>query len=88
MKETIVELKKSVDAGDASKVKKEYEDLEASWVKFEDDVKKKDAALYGKVEDPLHAIKAGAKAAKVDAASLNKSIADLNSALDQVQNLK
>jgi iron uptake system EfeUOB component EfeO/EfeM len=88
MKDTLIELKKGVDASDLSKVKKGADDLETSWKTFEDDVKKKDATLYGKVEDPLHIIAAGAKVDKVDAGVLNKAVSDLNSVLDQVQNLK
>ena len=88
MKSTLAELKKNVDAADAAKVKKGAGELEESWEKFEDEVKKKDAALYEKVEGPLHAIEAGAKADKLDAAALNKSITELNAALDQTQALK
>jgi iron uptake system EfeUOB component EfeO/EfeM len=88
MKDTLTELKKNVDSGDAEKVKQGASELEESWEKFEDGVKDKDKALYEKVEDPLHAIEAGAKAAKLDAAALNKSITELGSALDQVEKLK
>lgn len=88
MKTTLAQVNQSVTAGDSAKVKAGADGLEEDWAKFEDDVKKKDAALYEKVEDPLHAIKAGGSAAKLDAAALNKAITDLNAALDQVQNLK
>jgi hypothetical protein len=88
MKDTLVELKKSVDAADSAKAKKGADDLEANWSKFEDNLKSKDAGLYAKIEDPLHLIAAGVKAEKLDAPTLNKSIADLNSLLDQAQNLK
>jgi iron uptake system EfeUOB component EfeO/EfeM len=88
MQNTLTELKKSVDSGDAAKVKQGASALEESWEKFEDGVKDKDKALYEKVEDPLHAIEAGAKADKLDAAALNKSITELGAALDEVAKLK
>jgi hypothetical protein len=88
MKATLIELKTSVAAADTAKVKKGADDLEANWVKFEEAVKAKDAAVYQKIEDPLHAIAAGAIADKLDDTALNKAIVDLNSALDQAQNIK
>jgi hypothetical protein len=85
MKTTLVEMKKNVDADDAVKAKKGADELEQSWSKFEDDVKKNNAPAYEMVETPLQTIQAGTKAAKLDKAVLNKAITDLNTALDTIK---
>lgn len=66
MKSVLADVQKAVDAGDAEKAKKEADELDEAWEKFEDGVKEKDKALYGNIEDHLSAIKAGAKKSPLD----------------------
>jgi ABC-type phosphate transport system auxiliary subunit len=87
MKETLKQLNTDLTAKDAGKVKTDSENLEKSWSKFEDNVKEKDQALYGKVEDPLGIIEAGAKASSLDQATLTKASKDLDTVLTDVANI-
>ncbi|WP_245208939.1 hypothetical protein [Gottfriedia endophytica] len=88
MKETLKQLNTDLNAKDAEKVKTDSENLEKSWSQFEDNVKAKDQALYGKVEDPLGIIEAGAKASSLDQATLTKASNDLDAVLTDVAKLK
>jgi iron uptake system EfeUOB component EfeO/EfeM len=85
MKVVIVDLKKSIEADDAAKVKQNAKDLEDNWVKFEVGVKENTPDVYKKVEEPLGIIKAGAEAAPIDKAILTKAADDLNTVLDLIK---
>jgi hypothetical protein len=85
MKDTLVQLQKDVDAGDATKVKAAPDKLEESWSKFEDTVKKNQPDVYEKVEEPLGAIKTGATQPTLDKVTLKDQIKQLNDALDQIK---
>lgn len=84
MRSTIADLQKAVTAGDATKAKALTEALESAWEAFEDDVKAKDKALYGKIEDPLHAIQAGVKASSLDQKLLGDQIKELDGLLAEL----
>ncbi|PEJ58371.1 hypothetical protein CN692_08845 [Bacillus sp. AFS002410] len=88
MIKTISELKTQVSNNDEAKAKESGEALEKSWEKFEDSVKDKDKALYGKVETPLHIIEAGVKVSPLDADTLNQAGDELKSVLKEVKDLK
>jgi len=88
MKDTLKQLNTDLSAKDAGKVKTDSENLEKSWSQFEDNVKAKDQALYGKVEDPLGIIEAGAKASSLDQATLTKASKELDAVLTDVAKLK
>jgi predicted component of type VI protein secretion system len=85
MKTVLLDLQKNIDANDEAKVKKGAEDLETNWAKFEDDVKKNNAAAYAQVEDPLGIIKAGSVKSPLDKALLTKAVNDLNAVLDTIK---
>ncbi|WP_409341698.1 hypothetical protein [Paenibacillus sp. MBLB4367] len=85
MQATLTQMQKNVEANDKAKVKENAEALEKEWQKFEDDVKDKQADVYGKVEDPLGAIQTGAKQASLDQAAMKDQISKLNEALKQVK---
>jgi uncharacterized lipoprotein NlpE involved in copper resistance len=85
MKAVLVDAQKNIDANDEAKVKKGADDLETNWAKFEDDVKKNNAAAYAQVEDPLGIIQAGAAKSPLDKALLTKAVNDLNAALDTIK---
>ncbi|WJH35975.1 hypothetical protein MJA45_27325 [Paenibacillus aurantius] len=85
MQDTLVQMQKNVDAGDTAQIKKNAEELEETWEGFEDDVKKNQADVYGKVEDPLGAIQTGAKQSKPDPAVMKDQITKLNEALKLVK---
>ncbi|SDO12352.1 hypothetical protein SAMN04487897_108180 [Paenibacillus sp. yr247] len=85
MQSILTEMQKNVEANDAAKVKENAEALEKNWQTFEDDVKKNQADVYGKVEDPLGVIQAGVKQSKLDQAILKEQINKLNEALKLVK---
>jgi hypothetical protein len=85
MQDTLVELQKNVDGNDSAKAKASADKLEQSWKTFEDDVKKNQADVYAKVEDPLGAIQTGAKQSKLDQAALKDQINKLNEALKLIK---
>lgn len=85
MKDTLVQMQKDVDANDAAKAKKGADKLEESWKKFEDNVKKDQADVYEKVEEPLGAIQTGAAQPTLDQATLKDQINKLNDALNQIK---
>jgi iron uptake system EfeUOB component EfeO/EfeM len=88
MKQTLGELQKNVDAGDAAKVKQNADALEEEWEKFEDSVKDKSKDVYEKVEDPLGKIKSGAKASTLDKNVLTQEAKKLADALADAEKLK
>jgi iron uptake system EfeUOB component EfeO/EfeM len=85
MQDTLTDMQKNVDANDSAKVSKNAEDLETNWQQFEDDIKKNQADLYGKVEDPLGAIQTGAKQDPLDQATLKEQITKLNDVLKEIK---
>ena len=85
MQDTLVEMQKNVEANDAAKTADNAEQLEASWAKFEDGVKESQPELYGKVEDPLGIIQAGAKQETLDQAVLKEQIAKLSEVLKEIK---
>lgn len=85
MQSTLTEMQKNVEANDGTKVKENADALEKSWQTYEDDVKKNQSDVYGKVEDPLGAIQAGVKQSKLDQAILKEQINKLNEALKLVK---
>jgi hypothetical protein len=87
MKDVLAEVKSSVDAGDAAKVKSDAAKLEEAWASFEDDVKAKSKDLYDKAETPLHIIEAGAGVEPLDKETLNKSIDELDQVLSEIEKL-
>lgn len=84
MKATIVDVQKSVDSGDANAAKQAAAELEETWEKFEDQVKKENRQAYDQIETPLHAIQSGAGSATLDKVALKKSLQDLSAALELV----
>ncbi|EIT85262.1 hypothetical protein A374_10980 [Fictibacillus macauensis ZFHKF-1] len=88
MKQTLKDLKEQLKAKKTDEVKEAGEQLEKSWESFEDGVKDKDAALYEKVETPLHTIEAGAKSAPLDVKTLTKAAEQLDAVLSDVEKLK
>lgn len=81
MRSQLAELQKALEAGDQAKAKTGAEKLEEAWAKFEDGVKAKDKALYGQIEDPLHAIEAGVKVSPLDAKTLGEQVKVLDGLL-------
>jgi len=85
MQDTLVQMQKDVDANDAAKTKADADKLEESWEKFEDGVKKNQADVYQKVEEPLGAIQSAAGQTTLDQATLKDQINKLNEALNQIK---
>ena len=81
MRSQLAELQKALEAGDQAKAKTGAEKLEEAWAKFEDGVKAQDKALYGQIEDPLHAIEAGVKVSPLDAKTLGEQVKVLDGLL-------
>jgi iron uptake system EfeUOB component EfeO/EfeM len=77
MLETTNQLSKAINAGDQAKVKEVGPKLEDQWSSFEDDVKKDNKALYGKVEEYLDPTIAGSQAPSLD----KKALSTLNNQL-------
>lgn len=85
MQAALVELQKNIDANDAAKAKANADKLEEAWKTFEDEVKKNQPDIYGKVEDPLGAVQTGAKQSKLDQTTLKDQVNKLNEALQQIK---
>jgi iron uptake system EfeUOB component EfeO/EfeM len=85
MKDVIIDLKKNIEAKDATKVKQGAKDLEDNWVKFEDVVKENNPNAYEQVEGPLGLIQTGAGVTPLDKTILTKAADDLNKALDLIK---
>ncbi len=84
MRQKVAELKAAVESGDAAKAKELAAETDEAWEQFEDAVKEKDKALYGQVEEPLHAIVAGVKVSPLDKTVLGEQIAKLDALLVQL----
>lgn len=79
MLDTTKQLSKAIDSGDQAKVKEVGPKLEDQWKVFEDDVKKDNKDLYGKIEKYLDPTIAGSQAATLDKqaiSSLNNQLTD------------
>ncbi|WP_052487584.1 hypothetical protein [Gordoniibacillus kamchatkensis] len=88
MKQTLGELQKSIDAGDAAKAKAQANELHETWEKFEDGVKDKSKDVYKQVEDPLGKLESGTKASSLDKAVLSQEAKKLADALAAAEALK
>jgi iron uptake system EfeUOB component EfeO/EfeM len=84
MLDTTEQLSKAIDSGDQAKVKEVGPKLEDQWSSFEDDVKKDNKDLYGKVEKYLDPTIAGSKAATLDKSALKTLNNQLTDALKQL----
>ncbi len=78
------ELKTAIDAGDEAKVKVTGPQLEDAWKPFEDDVKRKYADLYQKIEESLDPTIAGSKISPMDKQILGKLNEDLIQVLNEL----
>jgi iron uptake system EfeUOB component EfeO/EfeM len=78
MAKEITALKDALAKNDAAKVKAQAEKVHDVWWVFEHDVKAKDKDVYAKVEEPLGAIRAGAKQSPLD----SKTLTDLTGKLE------
>lgn len=85
MQATLVELQKNIDANDAAKAKANADKLEEVWKTFEDEVKKNQPDIYGKVEEPLGAVQTGSKQSQLDKTTLKDQVNKLNEALQQIK---
>lgn len=86
MLDTTSQLSKAIESGDQATVQKVGPTLEDQWSSFEDDVKKDNKDLYGKVEKYLDPTIAGSKAATLDKAALSKLNNQLTAALKELAN--
>jgi iron uptake system EfeUOB component EfeO/EfeM len=86
MLDTTAQLSKAIDSGDQAKVKEVGPKLEDQWSSFEDEVKKENKDLYGKVEKYLDPTVAGSKAASLDKEALGKLNDQLTNALKELAN--
>ncbi|HEY3368398.1 MAG TPA: hypothetical protein VGK74_25370 [Symbiobacteriaceae bacterium] len=84
MRQQMAPLKEALNAGDAAKAQKYADDTDGAWDTFEDAVKAKDKDLYEKIEDPLHALTAGAKAATLDKKLMLDQVAKLDALLGEL----
>jgi iron uptake system EfeUOB component EfeO/EfeM len=85
MLNTTEQLSKAIDSGDQAKVKEVGPKLEDQWSSFEDDVKKDNKDLYGKVEKYLDPTIAGSKAATLDKEALSTLNGQLTDALKELE---
>lgn len=86
MLDTTEQLSKAIDSGDQAKVKEVGPKLEDQWATFEDDVKKDNKDLYGKIEQYLDPTIAGSEAATLDKEALNTLNDKLTDALKELAN--
>jgi iron uptake system EfeUOB component EfeO/EfeM len=84
MLETTNQLSKAINASDQAKVKEVGPKLEDQWSAFEDDVKKDNKALYGKVEKYLDPTIAGSQAPSLDKKALSTLNNQLTDALKEL----
>lgn len=84
MLNTTEQLSKAIDSGDQAKVKEVGPKLEDQWAVFEDDVKKDNKELYGKIEKYLDPTIAGSEAATLDKDALNTLNGHLSDALKEL----
>jgi iron uptake system EfeUOB component EfeO/EfeM len=85
MLETTTQLTKAINAGDQAKVKEVGPKLEEQWSAFEDDVKKDNKSLYGKIEKYLDPTIAGSQAASLDKEALSTLNNQLTDALKELE---
>lgn len=88
MRDTLKNMKEQLSNKEEDNTVKTSENLEASWKKFEDNVKIKLPELYEKIEEPLHTINAAVKVKPLDVKTLNTAIDNLDKQLEQVQKLQ
>ncbi|WHY85861.1 hypothetical protein QNH39_25220 [Neobacillus novalis] len=86
MLDTTEQLSKAIDSGDQEKVKEVGPKLEDQWATFEDDVKKDNKDLYGKIEQYLDPTIAGSEAATLDKEALGTLNDKLTDALKELAN--
>lgn len=86
MLDTTEQLSKAIDSGDQAKVKEVGPKLEDQWSSFEDDVKKDNKDLYGKVEKYLDPTIAGSQAPTLDKSALKSLNNNLTGALKELAN--
>ncbi|MED1472027.1 hypothetical protein [Bacillus salipaludis] len=86
MLDTTGQLSKAIDSGDQAKVKEVGPKLEDQWSSFEDDVKKDNKDLYGKVEKYLDPTIAGSQAKTLDKEALGNLNNQLTDALKELEN--
>lgn len=84
MLDTTEQLSKAIDDGDQAKVKEVGPKLEDQWKVFEDDVKKDNKDLYGKVEKYLDPTIAGSEAPTLDKKALGTLNDQLTDALKEL----
>lgn len=84
MRSALVDLQQALDAGDGGRARAGATALETAWAKFEDDVRARDKALYGKIEEPLGAIQGGVKADQLDAKVIGDQVRVLDGLLVQL----
>jgi iron uptake system EfeUOB component EfeO/EfeM len=85
MLDTTEQLSKAINSGDQAKVKEVGPKLEDQWSSFEDDVKKDNKDLYGKVEKYLDPTIAGSEATTLDKEALGSLNDKLTNALKELQ---
>ena len=86
MMETTDQLSKAIESGDQAKVKEVGPKLEDQWKVFEDEVKKDNKDLYGKIEKYLDPTIAGSEAATLDKEALGTLNDQLTDALKELEN--
>jgi iron uptake system EfeUOB component EfeO/EfeM len=84
MLNTTEQLSKAINSGDQAKVKEVGPKLEDQWAVFEDDVKKDNKELYGKIEKYLDPTIAGSEATTLDKDALNTLNGKLTDALKEL----
>jgi len=84
MLDTTEQLSKAIDSGDQAKVKEVGPKLEDQWKVFEDEVKKDNKDLYGKVEKYLDPTIAGSEAPTLDKKALGSLNDQLTDALREL----
>ncbi|HWI46702.1 hypothetical protein [Rummeliibacillus pycnus] len=84
MLDTTEQLSKAIDSGDQAKVKEVGPKLEDQWKVFEDEVKKDNKDLYGKVEKYLDPTIAGSEAPTLDKKALGTLNDQLTEALKEL----
>jgi iron uptake system EfeUOB component EfeO/EfeM len=84
MLNTTEQLSKAINSGDQAKVKEVGPKLEDQWAVFEDDVKKDNKELYGKIEKYLDPTIAGSEATTLDKDALNTLNGHLTDALKEL----
>ena len=84
MLDTTEQLSKAIDSGDQAKVKEVGPKLEDQWKVFEDEVKKDNKEIYGKIEKYLDPTIAGSEAPTLDKKALGTLNDQLTDALKEL----